>query len=347
MKSILFALLLLAFNASLFAQKDLIEEGVTLHDEGKYAEAIKKFEEALKADPKNMSANYEMAHTYIAMKEYDKAIKFADKVIGSKSKTAGGAYIIKGTAYDIQGKPKKAIETYEEGIKTNPDMHLLYFNLGVTYWGIKQYEEAEDALANSIARNYGHASSHLILGYVVADKGSKVKSLLALYNFLMLEPSGKRAEAALATIEKVWGYGVAKKDNGFDMTITLGNNEQDQTFRSADLFISMSKAVEITEDKVLKDSLGVKLSATPAIVFKKNNQSLFKYLKEQDKNNGFWWSYYAQFFADIEKNGFTEVLSYYMRLSKEEKEVTEWLEKNKETLKKFGDWFGKYERKID
>jgi tetratricopeptide (TPR) repeat protein len=348
MKSTFLSLLLVAFTTTIFAQNDPIEEGVKLHDEGKYAEAIKKFEEALKADAKNMSANYEMANTYNAMQEYDKAIKFADKVIASKSESAGGAYMIKGTAYDMQKKPKKAIEAYMDGIKFAPNVHLLYFNLGVTYMGIKEYDEAEKALINSVTRKPSHASSHFILGYVCSEKKSKVKSLLALYNFLILEPKSKRSKMALGMIEDLLGNSVKKKDNGFDMTITLDDNEKDETFRSADLYLSMSKAVEMSADKALKDSLGVTLAATPAISFKKSNENLFQYLGEvKEKEKGFWWKYYAQFFADVEKNGFTEVLSYYMRLSKEEKEVTEWLDKNKEKVQKFSDWYKKYERKMN
>jgi tetratricopeptide (TPR) repeat protein len=351
MKFSLFMLLLVASNASLFAQKqakDPIEEGVNLHDEGKYAEAIKKFEEALKANPKDATANYEMANTLIALQEYEKAIKFADKVIAGKSKLMGEAYTLKGTAYDMLKKPKKAIDTYMNGIKNAPDAQLLYFNLGVTYMGIKEYDEAEKALINSIKRNQSHASSHLILGYVCSEKKSKVKSLLALYNFLILEPKSKRSKMALGIIEDLLGNSVKKSDNGFDMTITLDDSEKDKLFSSADLYLSMSLASEMTEEKAVKDSLGVIIPNTPAIAFKKNNDNLFTYLaavKETDKS--FWWNYYAQFFADVEKNGFTEVLSYYMRLSKDEKEVKDWLDKNKDSLKKFSDWFKKYDRKID
>ena len=37
----------------------LINEGVELHDDGKYEDAIKKYEEALKIEPRYLSARHE------------------------------------------------------------------------------------------------------------------------------------------------------------------------------------------------------------------------------------------------------------------------------------------------
>jgi len=49
----------------------LIDEGVALHDQGQYQQAIDKYKEALKLDSNSVTAIYEMAFSYFSLKDYD------------------------------------------------------------------------------------------------------------------------------------------------------------------------------------------------------------------------------------------------------------------------------------
>ena len=57
-----------------FAQTDkaatLIDEGVALYDQGKYAEAIEKYKESYKLDSNSIVLFSEMAMTYCALKDF-------------------------------------------------------------------------------------------------------------------------------------------------------------------------------------------------------------------------------------------------------------------------------------
>jgi putative transport protein len=50
--------------------QELIEEGVSLHDEGEYEEAIERYNEALELDSTLINAVYEMSLSYLALKEF-------------------------------------------------------------------------------------------------------------------------------------------------------------------------------------------------------------------------------------------------------------------------------------
>jgi tetratricopeptide (TPR) repeat protein len=325
-----------------------MKTGIELHDAGKYEEAIQQFESALKKEPKNTFPHYEMANTYINLQKYDKAIKHADKVIDANDKNLAGAYMLKGTAYDLLQKPKKAIEVYKKGIEAMPDFYLLHYNLGITEAGIKEYDNAEIAFIQALTLKPTHASSHYALGVVQWEKGRKVKTLLALYNFILLESNTKRAVNALKIIDDVIDKTAKKQKNGFDMTITFNSNTGDDSFRGADLLLGLSRAMILGENKGKLDSLGIKSS--PALNgFIQTNEYLFKYLgkpKVKGAENDFWWRFYAVFFADMEKAGFTEALSYYIRTPFNAAEVQKWMKDNQATLKQWNEWTRKYERKM-
>jgi len=76
------ALILLVFSCSSAqkaAAKEQLNEGAKLFNEQKYTEAIAVFEKVLEKDPKNTNALYNIAISYIQLKDDDKALIYLDK----------------------------------------------------------------------------------------------------------------------------------------------------------------------------------------------------------------------------------------------------------------------------
>lgn len=338
----------------IFAQNEvrtLIEEGVKLHDSEDYKGAVSKFEAALKIDPKSSTANYEIANTYIALKEYKKAIKYVDKVIDVKDRLAGQAFILKGTALDMLEKPKESIKAYKEGIKIAPDDQLLYFNLGITYAKEGQYKEAEEALIESIKRKPSHPSSHFVMGQINFAQHHTTKALMSYYNFLLLEPKTERAQAVA---KRIYSMLEGEKNETGGLNIVFNPDKGESSFSASDLYISMlpaiTSAVKASEkdtakivEKKLSD-LKMDTSGNTAARFAERNQNIFKYLDEvRLKEQGFWWLYYADFYGELNKAGHTDAFSYYISSGKKDKDVTDWLAQNKDKIKAFAEWVKTYE----
>ncbi len=356
---------LLFVSFSLFAQKDvksLVREGIKLHDTGNYEEAIKKYEEAAKIEPKSTLVNYEMANTYIAMSDFKKAVKFADKVIDVKGDNLDEAYMLKGTALDMDGKPKDAIKAYKDGIKANPNSYLLNFNLGITLSGLKELKEAEPYYLEAIRLKPSHASSHLQLGNIGMAFDSKTKGLLSYYFYLLLDPNNKFSKLAYENIKKLMPDAESLKDknnpNSFNISISQSG---DSEVSSLDLLLSMMSLTETMMDSSSLKIEGAKKAedsaATRKIMnkiapkntfdaFAKRNDSFFKSIGEMnDKKKGkhsFWWHFYAEFFADLQKNGHTEAFSFYISQPSKDKYVKDWLKGNREKVEKFTAWVGAY-----
>ena len=61
------------------SQKQLIREGIALHDKGDYDGAISRYEAVLRENPNNVQALHEMSFSYFAKKDYQKSIEVGYK----------------------------------------------------------------------------------------------------------------------------------------------------------------------------------------------------------------------------------------------------------------------------
>lgn len=317
--------------------QNFVDQGVKLYDNGNYLGAIEQYKKALILDNKSPLANYEISSTYFTLKDYEKAIEHSDNVISAKSDYVDQAYILKGNALDLLGKSKEAIKIYEKAIKEFPNNHLLYYNLALTSYNLREYKDAELALQNSLKINSSHASSHLLLGSIMSEQGNRVKSLLALYNFLLLEPKGKRTKEAYELLDFELKKGVTR-ENEKSTTITFSPNKESDEFRAAELMLSLLEASKNLEKNEKK---------TEYELFAENTKSFFSVLGElKKKNKGFWWNYYVDFFYSMTNENHIEAFSYYITQSKEDEKIFTWLKDNKDKVEALSKWYSNYKRKF-
>lgn len=323
---------------------DLINEGVTLHDAGKYPEALKKYEEALLIDKKAPRVYYEMGYTYQAMEQYDKAIKAYDKVIkiGEKDETLLLTYMNKASILDDEGKPKEAVKLYKKGIEIYPDHYLLHFNLGITYTRLQEYDLAEIALDNAILLNTAHPGSHRLLGYLQTDRGNRVQGLLAFYFFLLIEPKTERGTEAYKEVMKQLQKGATidtKPDGSVNINIGRAYSENsDTTFENTEMALSTSMLVwqTINTNKEVAKLKGT----TEEQFFVDITNTFFDNLIElqaKSPKKGIWWDLYVTFFAKLQKAGHTEAFCYHISQSKGAV-VDKWMQANGEKMDAFYTW---------
>ncbi len=334
MKQIILILqLILVASGYTFGQNQeiekLVQEGIEFHDKGDFDKAIKLYKKALSIDSVSSLANYEISMTYLATKEYSKAAIHSQKVLDLNGEHMLGAFITNGSALDMLGKPQEAIKIYERGLN-NYKHHLLFYNLAVTCLNCGEIEKAYDSAINAISIKPTHASSHFILSQVMEKKGSRMKSMLPLYYFLLIEPNSKRSSAAYGTLKKYMDSGVSREsETNINVNIPLSTDDE---FSPAELMVSLSKASNTLEGNEGKSELEL---------FAENNQSIFSILGElKKKKKGFWWNFYVPFFSEIAKKDLTKVFSYYISQSEGENAIN-WLKDNGDQLEKFKVWIDK------
>ncbi|WP_298903587.1 tetratricopeptide repeat protein [uncultured Psychroserpens sp.] len=337
MKFVTALLLVLSFNLSLAQSPevvDFIEKGIAFHDNGDYASAIAEYKKALEIEPKSSLIHYELSLSYFYKKEFKDAIKHADVVIKNDDKYVKEAYITKGSCLDNLGKTKESIKLFKKGIRKFPDV-LLYYNLALNYYKLKEFEDAEKYVTLGIAQKADHASSHLLLGYLNFDKDYKVQSLLNLHYFLLLEPTSSRSPRAVKLIKTMMSANVTKdEDDPKSVTINLSLPSKDNEFGAAEMMLGLLEASKSYEENEGKSD---------DEMFVENTDSFFTILGElQDKKKkkGIYWDVYVPLFYDLAKSDHMEAYCNYITQSANEN-YENWVDNNSDKLDALADWFSK------
>jgi hypothetical protein len=316
------------------SQKQLIQEGISLHDNGDYAGAISRYEQVLKESPNNIDALYEMAYSSYSAKDYKKAIILGHKAAQYKSHLLDQTYVMLGNCYDDSGDAKKAIEIYKAGTKLDPTSALLQFNLAITYLNTEQLNEARVAAKKSAALDPNHPSSQLLLSTLFERGYYKIPSLLAALRFLVLEPNSNRSDAALERVRRIMQAGVSqgKDGNNISVLVSTGQNKDEGDFESIEMFMGLMKAANYTEKN--KDKTELQLLAA-------NVESLFAFLAEPPNKGDrakFIWLYYLPYFLELKQQGHTEAFVYFINQRSDLPQVNSWLQLHQSKVSDFLAW---------
>jgi tetratricopeptide (TPR) repeat protein len=350
MRKIFLMTMFTLFSSLLFAQNktaadELVHQGVALHDEGKYDQAVAKYDQALLQDKDNFLALTEKAYSLSMLQKYDEAIACCKKVIAlnPNSTELGMVYVTYGNALDAQNKGDESIRIYDEGLKKNPNFYQLYFNKGVTLIGLTKYDDAILAFQKAVTIKPTHASSHNALSTLLAAQKKTIPSLLASCRFLILEPKGTRASRNLDNIKQATMGGVEKTGkNSFSINLdpsllgdtTANGKPKENSFANTELIMSFSAAI-FSDKKIAKSNAAQKLNLYMT--------TLCGSLKEeQSKSSGFYWTYYVPFFLEMQEKEYLETFCYIAYASSDEKGIAKWINEHSAEVNQFYKWAEAY-----
>lgn len=325
-------------QSSLFGQADIeiiVNQGINFHDDGQYDKAIEKYKEALEIDPNSLWVHYEISMSYLYNQQYEKSIEHCDIIIDTDDKYVKDAYVTKGSSLDYMGETKKSNKLLKKGIRKFGDYYLFHYNLAYNYVGTKDYDKAEESLLKGLIDNPNHASSHLLLGLVNSNQKKKVKSIMSLCYFLLLEPSSERSKTAFKELVKLmWGSQQKKDEDSNEITIYIDSDIKDKDYESVEMMMPLLFATNSMEENKEKSH---------AELFADNLTTLFKILgeteeKEKRKSEAVWWDLYIPLFYPMAEAEHSEVFAYFISYNFWE-ESTEWLENNPDRIDAFQEWF--------
>ena len=184
MKTHLLALLSLFCIGTALAQTprdERIARAVERMDDGDYDEAARLLESVLAADPKNFLANYRI-----------------------KRKDYPPLYQLLGNAYDMAGDRKRAVKTYEKGLRENPDAGRLYLELGNIAYAERQYDRALACYRRGATVDPAHPSNYRSLALLYAISTEPVWTLVWGELFMNLERGSGRTSAMSETLAQTY-----------------------------------------------------------------------------------------------------------------------------------------------
>ncbi len=353
---IIFLLFFLAILPSIGQTKSvqaLIDEGVKLHDEKQYKEAISKFEEALKINPQSTKAMYEIALSYLSLEDYRNASKFSTQVINSNDKSLlVGAYTIKSESLAGMNRIDDAIKLLKEGIQKNGDNYLLNFNLALNYYKINNLEKTLQHVHRAIELDKTSSGGFLLDAYANKDKDFWVRSILSFQMFLLLEPDSKRSKNAF---EEMMQTMLIKPTS--EKPVERSFIHQQLKRNIPDSLLTAQKIPPLTTQDGLNRNLVYQAITTTLdslkttkqkddqfVAFKEVNRAIIKVLVSEYKqgNNGYFWNFYVPFFTRIVNSKHYDTYCRYISVSYFE-ESMKWWNDNKSKGEEFIHWFEKGE----
>jgi tetratricopeptide (TPR) repeat protein len=311
----------------------LIKEGTRLHDREDFDGAIGKYREALAIDPENVEALYEMAFSYYAKKDLKSSLENALKAAEKPSSLRVALYVLIGNIYDDQKEPRKALDAYETGLRDNPNVPLLHFNIGVTHRGMGNLAEARASFERALELKPDHPGSHYWLGRTYLDEGYRVPALLALSRFLVLEPTTPRSATAIGWIDGVFHAGVKKgKDGGTQITLDSNTKKDEGDFTATDLMISLA---EVSGDVIAKEA--GKAERTHDVQRLGDLLTVVGEVGPEGPRTGFAARYYVPFFSGLKGQDMIDAFANYV-LQSGPAPASEWLKVNKRSVEKMLAW---------
>jgi tetratricopeptide (TPR) repeat protein len=173
-------------------------EGASLANEGKNAEAIAKMEEAASKKADFTAAYQALARLYSRTKDYPKAIDAANKAIGIAGDDQD-MFAVLAESYDKTGQKDKA----EEYRKKLPADATSLFNEAAHLINDGKDNQAEPLLKQAIAANDKMSVAYYELGMLYVRAGKNADAKTNLQKYLELDPNGKDAVTAKEMLKYV------------------------------------------------------------------------------------------------------------------------------------------------
>jgi predicted Zn-dependent protease len=334
---VLLAVLLSVFSLSASAQnrdaaKALVKEGITLHDAGKYDEAIAKYDEAIKADPGYSNGYYEKGFTLFSTGKGKDALPCLEKVLKLDPQSPG-AYDMIGSIYDDDKQTDKAIEYFQKGLKIDSTYQRLYYNMAITYYRLGKYADAEVKAIKAIKLDPKHASSQRVYAMTTYSEDKRGVSLLAWCSFLLLEPQTKRAEVANDYIQKILNYGI-KKTGEKSVTLSVSTSDME----GPNFLMPMAILTATSDKKNLTRADSLSLTLTKLFEISDNFAS--------KKGDTFYKTFFSDYFKKLAATDNMPAFSRYITLSTNKEENLQWFKENDTKLSALDGWISTAKREF-
>lgn len=342
--------------------QELVKKGIELHDARDFKTAIETYNEALNLDPTSMSATYELALSYLAMRDYKNASKYSTIVINSKDEDLLiGAYGVKSESLVETGNVDQAIILLEKALRELGNNYYLHFNLALNYYKKGDLDKTIFHVDNALNLNKSQSGAYLLSAYALNDKEIWVQSILSFQIFLLMEPDSHRSKNAFEEMLQVMHVKKTTEEpveRSFIQKQMQRHSNKDTSNTSAketpplDIYQDVNreliyKAIESTMDsiKTTIDQKSIENDSTNTILyntFKEVTRNIFTVLSEENDGTkeGFIWSFHVPVITKILHSPYFDTYCRYISVAYFP-ESLEWWENNEESAAKFVRWFEK------
>lgn len=321
------------------SQDKLVQEGISLQQQGRLAEAIARYRQVLGENPDHVEALHELAFAHYDAREFSVALRLARQGMAFRSPWLASFYCLTGNALDRLGHPGKAERAYRKGLELAPDNGQLHYHLAILQAGQNWFKEARRELKSALRCNPGHAAAHLALARLWFEEGIRVPATLALVRFLCLEPLSDRFDDAFGMLfqilEQLVRPGAGQAGGAVQILYAVAPPSDEGDFRTRELSLAMTWAAKSTgpnAGRPLEERLTDTFVSFFAILGQLQNQG----------PAGFVEKYYQPFFVEMERAGLVAPCIRHILQGTGTPSVSRWREDHPERVAAFLEWMRRF-----
>jgi len=146
----------------------LVQQGISLHQQGSFEEAQVIYEQILKSQPGHFDAMQLLGVLFVQIKKYLEAIELLSKALEINPNHAG-AYSNRGIALKELRRFDEALASYDQAISVNPGYLDAYSNRGNVLQELKRFDEALASYDQAIAINPDYTEAYYNRGNVLQE----------------------------------------------------------------------------------------------------------------------------------------------------------------------------------
>jgi len=179
------------------SSKEMLLQGNTLFEEGKFAAALAVYQEFVNINPMLYKVRLNVGNCYMELQEYDKAIAEYQNVLEGlnaeaadkrDSKLKAQLYAGIGEAYLGQNKFTEAEQYFVKSIDIDPTDHALAYNIAEIMMNANNIDEAIRYYEMAIRIKPDSPKSYLKLGYAWLNKGNNQKAIETFNKLIEIAP---------------------------------------------------------------------------------------------------------------------------------------------------------------
>jgi len=319
----LFLLLFISICAS--AQKTekigsgkIIAEGVKLHNEGKYKEAIEKYVMVSRNDTNYAMALYEIAYSQHADSNYTGALKTVEEGLQQSNDEYELLFLVlKGSIIDDNGDSKRALSIYDSAQKKYPNYQGLMLNRAVVLMRMKKNDDAEKVLEDLLVINPYYSSAHFRLAQIQLQKGQVIPAMMSLYTYLIVNPSGPYKSTSINLLDNI-----SKGTDEITTAVSDRTVQPEGNFSMVEQIV-LSKIALNKEYKILTDV------DDPII---RQLQVMMEKLSYESDNNDFFMQFYVPYLKDIYNKKMFEPATFHAFSDVNVEKIQHYLKKNEKEV---------------
>ena len=177
---------------------------LSLHRQGRLAEAERHYEDILKSDPRHFGALHHLGVAQAQGGKLDNAIRLMRQALELNPRSAE-AHNDLGVALEAAGRFEEAVFAYEQALALSPASAETRFNLGNALQALGRHQEAAARFEQTLSLRPDHAEAHNNLGNSLHALGRIEEAIACFERVLAFSPGYAEAHCNLGVSLKAAG----------------------------------------------------------------------------------------------------------------------------------------------